>query len=446
MKTRTLENGFRVVHEKSYHGSNIASIQVMCDVGSIHEPHDSRGSAHFIEHMCFKGTPSHPSTYEISTDIEKTGSYVNAFTDRRYTKYYMDTTTEHVPTYIHLLSDMLLKSVFDKAEYIKERDVVKEEMIQDADDAEQSVLENADGVIFAGSPYEYPVDELKYHSGKNALQYEKIVEMYSEFYVPNRMILSVCSANSFDAICAAVNRSFFAREQRQNNGCGKPLVLSLKPQSEIIYKFERAPINPIHLCIGFRTCSIYDDDRYPLKMLKNIISGSLSSRLFMVLREENGLTYSSYTSVEHFEHGGSFVFYAECDSTKFLVNGTSNNIETPSHKPGVYPLVIQLICDLVKNGITQKELDIVKSSYRGKMIAKKENAESVASYNAKNILFQMPNPPAFADKYKVRIHPITVADINACIKKYFRRENMVVSVVGRSPPSEATLAKYSKDI
>ena len=439
MKTRTLENGFRVVHEKSYHGSNIASIQVVCDVGSIHEPPDSRGSAHFIEHMCFKGTPSHPNTYEISTTIDKTGSYVNAFTDRRYTKYYIDTTTEHVPMYIHLLSDMLLKSVFDKKEYIKERDVVKEEMIQDADDAEQSVLENADAVIFAGSPYEYPVDELKYHSGKDALQYEKIVEMYSEFYVPNRMILSVCSANSFDAVCAAVNQSFFAREQGINKGCGKPLILSLKPQSEIIYKVEHAPINPIHLCIGFRTCSIYDADRYPIKMLKNIISGSLSSRLFMVLREENGLTYSSYTNVEHFEHGGSFVFYAECDSTKFLVNGAS-------HKPGVYPLVIKLICDLVKNGITQKELDIVKSSYRGKMIASKENAESVASYNAKNILFQMPNPPAFTDKYKARIHPITVADINACIKKYFRRENMVVSVVGRSPPSQDTLDNYTKDI
>lgn len=438
MKTRTLENGFRVVHEKSYHGSNIASIQVVCDVGSIHEPPDSRGSAHFIEHMCFKGTPSHSNTYKISTLFDKTGSYVNAFTDRRYTKYYIDTTTEHVPTYIHLLSDMLLKSVFDKREYMKEREVVKEEMIQDADDAEQSVLENADGVIFAGSPYEYPVDELKYHSGKDALQYEKILEMYSEFYVPNRMILSVCSANSFDAVCAAVNRSFFAREQGGNKGCGLPLVLSLKPQSKTAYIIERAPINPIHLCIGFRTCSIYDADRYPLKMLKNIISGSLSSRLFMVLREENGLTYSSYTSVEHFEHGGSFVFYAECDSTKFLVNGTS--------KPGVYPLVIKLICDLVKNGIMQKELDIAKSSYRGKMIATKENAESVASYNAKNILFQMPNPPAFTDKYEARIKPITVADINACIKKYFRRENMVVSVVGRSPPSQDTLDKYTKDI
>ena len=435
MKTRTLENGFRVVHEKSYHGSNIASIQVICDVGSIHEPHDSRGSAHFIEHMCFKGTPSHPNTYKISTLVDKTGSYVNAFTDRRYTKYYIDTTTEHVPTYIHLLSDMLLKSVFDKREYMKEREVVKEEMIQDADDAEQSVMENADTVIFAGSPYEYPVDELKYHSGKDALQYEKIVKMYSEFYVPNRMILSVCSANSFDAVCAAVNRSFFAREKGGNKGC---LILSLKPQSTTAYIIERAPINPIHLCIGFRTCSIYDADRYPLKMLKNIISGSLSSRLFMVLRDENGLTYSSYTSVEHFEHGGSFVFYAECDSTKFLMNGTS--------KPGVYPLVIKLICDLVKNGITQKELDIAKSNYRGKMISTKENAESIASYNAKNILFQMPNPPAFTDKYKARIHPITVADINACIKKYFRRENMVVSVVGRAPPSQDTLDNYTKGI
>lgn len=150
MKTRTYDNGFRLIYQRSFHGSNAASIQVICDVGSIHEAADSRGSAHFIEHMCFKGTPLHPSTFAISTIIDKTGSEINAFTDKRYTKYFIDTNTECVVEYIQLLSDMLLNSVFDRKEYDKEKDVVREEMIKDADDAEIVALENADGVIFAG--------------------------------------------------------------------------------------------------------------------------------------------------------------------------------------------------------------------------------------------------------------------------------------------------------
>ena len=436
MKTRTYDNGFRVVHEKSFHGSQIASIQVICDVGSIHEPADSRGAAHFIEHMCFKGTPTHPSSYEISSLIDTTGSYVNAFTDRRYTKYYIDTTTEHVPKYINLLSDMLLNSVFDKGEYTKERNVVKEEMIQDADDAEETALKNADAVIFAGSHYEYPVDELKYHSGKHALQYDKLVEMYRTFYIPNRMILSVCSANSFDAICEAVNKSSFSKERHKElRGCPPAVDLSLKPQYETVYKIAKMPINPAHICVGFRTCSIYDADRYSLKMLKKILSGSMSSRLFMILREENGLTYSSYTESEHYENAGNFVFYAECDSTKVFTNGRAS-----SH--GVYPLIMKLIHDLVKDGITKEELEIAKSSYRGTMAVSRESAESIASYNAKNILYQRSDAPSFENRYKTYVDSMTVVDINACIKKYFRHENMVVSVVGRAPPSQKMLEKY----
>ena len=318
MKNRTFENGFRLVYKKSFHGSNAASIQVICDVGSIHEAADSRGSAHFIEHMCFKGTQIHPSTFEISTIIDKTGSNINAFTEKRYTKYYIDTNTESVAEYIHLLSDMLLNSVFDKKEYDKEKDVVREEMIKDADDAEIVVLENADGVIFAGSPFEHPVDELKYHVGKNVLQYDKIVKMYRDFYVPNRMILSVCSANSFESICAAVSRSFFVKGMVV--ACPSSPIVSLARQADIVYKVVKMPINPAHICVGFRTCSVYDKDRYVLKLLRRILSGSLSSRLFMILREENGLTYSSYTSGDYYEHLGSFLFYAQCDPEKIFRN------------------------------------------------------------------------------------------------------------------------------
>ena len=44
MKRRTFDNGFRVIHQKSHIGLKSASIQVICDVGSIHEAEDFRGA------------------------------------------------------------------------------------------------------------------------------------------------------------------------------------------------------------------------------------------------------------------------------------------------------------------------------------------------------------------------------------------------------------------
>jgi predicted Zn-dependent peptidase len=433
MKSRTFDNGFRVFHQKSHTGLKSASIQVICDVGSIHEAENFRGAAHFIEHMCFKGTHKYTTSFEISTLIDKTGSYINAFTDKRYTKYYIDTTSENVPQYIHLLSDILLNSVFDKKEYEKEKAVVREEMIRDADDCEMNVLENADAVIYAGSPYEHSVDELKYHNGTHVLEHDKLVEMYKMFYIPSKMILSICSANSFNTICDAVSHSFFAKSRPAS--CPPQPILSLVPINGPVYKIVRAPINSIHLCIGFRTCSVYDKDRYILKMLKRVLSGSMSSRLFMILREENGLTYTSYASNDYYEHTGSFLFYAECDANKVFVNGAKN-------KPGVFPLIIQMICDLIKDGITRQELELAKSSYRGKMLVSVENADSIASYNAKNALFGIADYPEYDRVYEKIIKPLTVGEINNAIRKYFRRENMVVSIIGRAPPTEKMLEKY----
>lgn len=433
MKSRTFDNGFRVLHQKSISGIKSASIQVICDIGSIHEAEDVRGAAHFIEHMCFKGTPKHNTSFEISTLIDKTGSYINAFTDKRYTKYYIDTTSENVPQYIHLLSDILLNSVFDKKEYEKEKAVVREEMIRDADDSEMNVLENADAVIYAGSPYEHSVDELKYHEGAHVLEHAKLVEMYKAFYIPSKMILSVCSANSFNAICDAVSHSFFAKSRLV--ACPPQPILSLVPMKGPVYKIVRAPINPVHLCVGFRTCSIHDGDRYVLKMVKRILSSSMSSRLFIILREENGLTYTSYASNDYYEHTGSFLFYAECDADKVFVNGVKD-------KPGVFPLIIKMIRDLVKEGITRQELELAKSSYRGKMLVSVENVDSIASYNAKNALFGIADSPDYDDVYEKVVKPLTLGQINDAIKKYFVRENMVVSVIGRTPPTEKMLGKY----
>jgi predicted Zn-dependent peptidase len=107
----------------------------------------------------------------------------------------------------------------------------------------------------------------------------------------------------------------------------------------------------------------------------------------------------------------------------------------------VRPLIIKLICDLIKDGVSKQELDVAKNSYRGKMILSAENASAVASYNAKNILFNVASPPNYLNIYSECVKSITTLHVNTAIKKYFKCENMVVSVVGRNPPSQHLLEK-----
>jgi predicted Zn-dependent peptidase len=432
MNSKTYENGFRLVHEKPIvTSSNIASIQVFCDIGSIHEPENSRGSAHFIEHMCFKGTTKLKSAKEVNLIFDKTGSESNAYTDRRYTCYYADTNKDNVKTCISVLADMLLNSVFNKTEYMKERDVVREEAVKDEDDYEMIVFQNADKQIYAGSPYEHPVDELKYHEGKNGLKYENILEIYKQFYVPSNFILSVCSSLPFKTICKYVEQSDFVKVNRREP---RPSVnLCIKPQSDVVYCLEKRSTNPVHLCIGFRTCSLSSPDKYCLKLLKTALSGKINSRMFMLLREENGLTYTSYAYSDFFEHMGDFKMYAECDPEKVFKNGSG---------PGVFPLLCEMICDLLEHGITQEELVLSKGFSKGSQKMNAEDSSVIAKYNGKNALFNHLSAPRYADKYKRLIEPITRTDIHRCIQKYFCKEGMVISVVSANPFSKNQFGKF----
>jgi predicted Zn-dependent peptidase len=432
MNSKTYENGFRVVYEKTSIPSNITSLQVFCDIGSIHEPDESRGSAHFIEHMCFKGTTKLKTAKEVNLIFDKTGSQSNAYTDRRYTCYYADTDKDNARLCISTLADMLLNSVFDKTEYMKERDVVREEMVKDADDYELLALENADKQIYAGSPYEHPVDELKYHEGKHALKYENILEIYKKFYIPTNFILSVCSSLSFETVCKYVEQSDFTKKVAKIEP--RPSInLCIKPQSDVVYCLEKRATNQVHICIGFRTCSLSNPDKYCLKLLKTILSGKINSRMFMLLREENGLTYTSYAYSDFFEHMGDFKMYAECDPAKVFKNGSG---------PGVFPLLCQMICDLLEHGVTKDELLTAKGFSQGVQKMNAENSSVIAKYNGKNQLFNNLSAPRYADKYKRLIEPITQADIHRCIRQYFCREGMVVSIVSANLIVKSKLSKF----
>jgi predicted Zn-dependent peptidase len=431
MNRKIYENGFRIIHNKSNISSSIASIQVFCDVGSINEPEISRGSAHFIEHMCFKGTQKLKSSADINKIfVDQTGSMLNAFTDRRYTCYYVNTHKNNTKLCINTLADMVLNSKFDKKEYMKERDVVREEAVKDEDDFELLAFTNADKQIYAGSPYENTVDELKYHVGKHILKYENILDIYKQYYVPSNMILSVCSSILFDDICKMVEKSDFVKTTRREPKI--PLNLYVTPQFDIVYNIQKKATNPTHLCIGFRTCSLSHPDKYAIKLLKTILgdNSKMNNRMFTILREDNGLTYTSYAYSDFFEHMGDFKLYAECDTNKFLKNGD---------KMGVFPLLINMIADLLKHGVTEEEIKTAKTFIQSTQQMKSENADIIAKYNGKNEIFGLINAPEYKDKFEALIKPITKAHIDSCIKKYFKKDGMVISIVSSKSWTEKQL-------
>jgi predicted Zn-dependent peptidase len=204
IKTKTLSNGFRVIHETPKTKTPISYVHLFCDVGSVHEPVGLRGVSHFIEHMCFKGTKKIPQSKDISLEFDNIGAKFNAHTEKRFTYFDVKCQDDYLLHCLTILSDMLMNSVFNRGEFKKEERVVMEETVRLSDNNTAILMNGVDAMLYEGTPYELPIDWSSYH--KTPFVYKDVVDFYRLYYRPSRMILSIISHVEFHEIEQLLNK------------------------------------------------------------------------------------------------------------------------------------------------------------------------------------------------------------------------------------------------
>ena len=72
---------------------------------------------------------------------------------------------------------------------------------------------------------------------------------------------------------------------------------------------ERDDTEQAHLCLGWRSLSTGDDDRWAMSVANQVLGGGMASRLFQEVREARGLAYSVYSHPTAFEDSGYLTIY-----------------------------------------------------------------------------------------------------------------------------------------
>ena len=146
-----LSNGVRVVTEHMP-GLESASLGVWVMAGGRHETQAQNGIAHFLEHMAFKGTEKR-NALEIAEAIEDVGGYINAYTSREVTAYYVRVLKDDVALGLDVISDIVLNPVFDTGEIETERGVILQEIGQALDTPDDVVFDWLQEAAFPGSAH-----------------------------------------------------------------------------------------------------------------------------------------------------------------------------------------------------------------------------------------------------------------------------------------------------
>ena len=107
-------------------GTKTATVGVWINAGSRADNPKSSGTAHFLEHLAFKGT-NRRTQLNLELEIENLGSQINAYTSRENTVYYTKCLAEDLNQNVDILSDLLTKSKLEERAIENERYVILQE-------------------------------------------------------------------------------------------------------------------------------------------------------------------------------------------------------------------------------------------------------------------------------------------------------------------------------
>lgn len=144
----TLSNGLTVATEAHPHAQT-ATVGVWIDAGSRAETDATNGTAHFLEHMAFKGT-NRRSQRDLELEVENLGAHLNAYTSREQTVYYAKSFRQDVDKSVDIISDILQNSKLETQAIERERDVILREQQEVDKQLEEVVFDHLHAVAFQG--------------------------------------------------------------------------------------------------------------------------------------------------------------------------------------------------------------------------------------------------------------------------------------------------------
>jgi predicted Zn-dependent peptidase len=300
VQLHTLSNGFRVATEHMP-GLRSASIGVWVLAGGRHERIEQNGIAHFLEHMAFKGTATR-SALQIAEAIEDVGGYINAYTSREMTAYYVRVLENDVDLGLDVIADILLNPVFDDAEIEVERGVILQEIGQSLDTPDDIVFDWLQEVAYPDQPLGRTI--LGPTERVSSFARSDLNTFVAEHYGPGQMILCAAGSVDHDAICKAAERLFGHLSPIVRPGLIQPARWQGGERREI------KALEQVHFALAIEGPNYRDPEIFMAQIWAMALGGGMSSRLFQEVRENRGLCYTIFAQTGAYEDTGLTTIYA----------------------------------------------------------------------------------------------------------------------------------------
>ncbi len=419
-----LPNGLQIVHRKTT--SPVVYVGIMVGAGTRHELPNENGMAHYIEHCVFKGT-EHYTARQIINHIEGIGGEINAYTTKEETTFYAATLRNHFRTTLHLLAEMVLRPTFSQKETDKELTVILDEIESYNDSPSELIYDDFENMIFEGSSLAMPILGTKRTLRHISKSPDIALRWMQQHYRPERMVLFVLGNVTTQQVISAAEKELFFSTQypiaapaaSNSPQSGRPIggTPSNSPQG-VQYpiaapaasntRLYRRHTHQTHIMLGSHAYPIGHPKQLTMYLLNNILGGgSMSSRLYLSLREKYGLVYNIDSQAVPLSDTGYWNIYLACE---------------PQHKDQCLELCHKELKQLRDTTLTSIQLQRALRQLEGQMAISAENQENNALAMAKQMLYHH-HAPAWQDTF-AKVQQITPTQLQDVANEVFAPEKI----------------------
>lgn len=369
------------------------------------------GTANIMSSTMMKGTKKY-SQIELAKVLDESGIKISPASAPDDYILNIVTTKQQLPLTMDLLNEIVNNATFDDTELEKVRKIMAENIKSSRDVPIKRAMEEYNSEIFAGSLYSNTTKQLEKALPK--IKKSDILDYYKTIFYPQNLIISVNGDVDEQYIINQMSEIFNSKQ-------GKKFTFAEHkndiPKRTTIKKIT-TPIKDLQtawIFIGWQTDGVQNlKDYATLQVIDSFLGTGMSSRLFVRLREQQGLAYQIGSGFSPNVLRGKFTLYIGTNPKN--VNKSIDNM-------------LKQIDILKKERVSEKELQEAKDQLIGHFVMALETnldkAGALAMYEVTDRGFD------FVEKYTKLIQEVTAEDVKRVANKYFVN-NYVQSVVDKA--------------
>lgn len=399
-----LGNGLRVRLVPLPHLQS-ATASFFVRVGSRYESVRTNGLSHFLEHMLYRGTETHPAAHELNLAIEQLGGTLDAATHVDFTSYDLTLPPENVERGVEMLAEVIRRPLLE--DLGTEKQIIREEILEDLnEDGEQIDIDNVSrNLLYPDHPLGFsipgPLENLDRFDRRDLHGH------HAAYYTALNSVLCVAGAFDTSDVRKAIERCF------EDMPAGEPTDGSRpggRGDERFAYVYDAGSQTDVR--VSFHTPGVKSPELPALRLLARVLDDGLSTRVHQTICEARGLAYEAFADNDSLEDCGVFDFGASVEHGKV---------------PRLIETILELVDGLRASPPTDEEIDKAKRRSLFGLRTVRDRPDDAAHFLGTSALFELPEQ---LETIAEQIERVAPEDIRRVTQHHFDVDDAHVTCVG----------------